>query len=160
MDVPEDVVAAVHAELSALRAELSADDDSSKHFKVRALGGEWSKKLFDKSVTDIGAYARDKTIKTWCAAVGWPEARSFAIMKYSGVRNCRMLAEEVARKGNYYLAAWEAAGSPAPWDFEHLKAGYSSTRAYEDWFNDLCLDSESSKAAFAIQVMCPLPIPG
>ena len=159
MDVPEDVVAAVHAELSALRAELSADDDSSKHFKVRALGGEWSKKLFDKSVTDIGAYARDKTIKTWCAAVGWPEARSFATMKYSGVRNCRMLAEEVARKGNYYLAAWEAAGSPAPWDFEHLKAGYSSTRAYEDWFNDLFLDSESSKAAFAIQVLCPLPIP-
>ena len=69
-----------------------------------------------------------------------------------------MLAEEVARKGNYFLAAWEAAGSPAPWNFEHLKAGYCSTRAYEAWFDDLPLNSESSMAAFAIRDMCPMPV--
>ena len=159
MDVPEDVAAALHSELSALRAELDAEDEPSKHFKVRALGGVWSQRLFGKAVTDVGAYARDKTIKTWCAAVGWPEARSFAVQKYSGIRNCRMLAEEVARKGNYYLAAWEAAGSPQPWNFDHLRVGYSSTRAYDLWFDDLPLNSESSLAAFAIRDMCPRPLP-
>ena len=118
----------------------------------------WSVKQFKKTVNDMGSYARDKTVRTWGDAVGYPGARSFAITKYSGLLNCRMLAEEVARKGNYYYQAWIDADCPDTFNFEHLKSGNRSTPEYNNWWEDLLLTAERCKAANAIVDMCPLPL--
>ena len=92
-DIPEDVCAAVQSELEAVRRELREAGSESAFFKVRALGGEWSIKLFGKTVKDFGAYARDRSVSLFCQSVGWPERRSYAVSLYGGVVNSRMLAE-------------------------------------------------------------------
>ena len=146
------------SQLRDLREELDAKDEAFQHFRVRALGGDWSVKQFKKTVNDMGCYARDKSVRTWCEAVGFAVATSFAISKYGGLQNCRMLAEEVARKGNYYYQAWLDADCPDTFNFEGLKSRYRSTPEYKNWWEDLLLTSTSFKAAAAIAEMCPLAL--
>ena len=88
----------MQAELLALREEIGVSDDPQSYFRIRVLGGEWSLKLFKKIITGIGCYVKDKSTKTWRDAVGWSSSRSFAVQKYRGVANVRMLAEEIRRK--------------------------------------------------------------
>ena len=116
-------------------------------------------KLFGKAATDIGCYAKDQSTRTWCDAVGWPRSRSFAISKFHGVGNCRMLCEEVRRKADFFMNAWVSAGSPAPYAFDEVKFGYTTTAEYSDWFDQLSMASESFKAAMDIRDMCPRPVP-
>lgn len=158
-DVPEDVLAQVHSDLNALRTELAEADEPTSQFKIRVLGGPWSQKMFGKTVTDVGCYAKDRTTETWCLACGWPSARSFAVTKFRGIDNCRMLAEEVRRKGDYFYQCWLNAGSPAPFSFDDCHHGYRTTDAYSDWFDELIMSTECSKAAFQLRGMCPRPLP-
>ena len=72
--------------------------------------------------------------------------------------NSRMLAEEVVRRGDFFFGAWVDAGSPESYDFHPLAAAYRSTAEYEQWFDDLPLDSWSSKAGSAIGDLVPLPL--
>ena len=115
--------------------------------------------MFGKTVTDVGCYAKDRTTETWCLACGWPAARSFAVTKFRGIDNCRMLAEEVRRKGDYFYQCWLNAGSPAPFSFDDCHHGYRTTDEYSDWFDELMMSTECSKAAFELRGMCPRPLP-
>ena len=157
-DLAEDVVARVDSQLRDLRSELDANDEAFKRFRMRALGGEWSVKQFKKTVNDMGCYARDKSVRAWCESDRFSAAMSFAIDKYGGLHNSRMLAEDVTRKGNYYYQAWLDADCPDTFNFEDLKSGYRSTPAYNNWWEDLLLTSASFKAAVAIAEMCPLAL--
>ena len=69
-----------------------------------------------------------------------------------------MLAEEVARQGNYYYQAWIDGDCPDSFNFEDLKTAYRSAPEYNSWWDDLLLSSESYKAAGAIASLCPLPL--
>ena len=158
-EVAEDVVARVQAELRALRDELAQSDDSLSYFRIRVLGGEWSLKRSGKTTTDVGCYAKDKSTKNWCDVVAWPSARSFAVGKFGGVQNARMLSEEVRRKGDYFINAWVDPGSPLQFSFDDCKQGYRTTDEYYDWMDSLALNSWGCKAAFEIRDMCPRPVP-
>ena len=79
-------------------------------------------------------------------------------MNRCSMPNSRLLAEEVVRRGDYFFGAWVDAGLPAPYDFDPLVSAYRSTAGYEQWFDDLPLDSWSSKAALAIREVVPLPL--
>ena len=157
-DLPEDIVVQMNADLELIRAEVAEGHaGAGSFFRLKALGGEWSVKLFKKLTTDFGSYAKDKSIAKWCALTNFPERKSFAVNRY-GMANSRMLAEEVVRRGDFFLGAWVDAGSPSAYDFHPLVAAYRSTAEYEQWFDDLPLDSWSSKAGFALRDLVPLPI--
>ena len=141
--LPRDVLADVATELEALRNDSVDSVDS--YFRVRVLGGEWSVTLFRTVAKDIGAYPKNKDAVSWCQAVGWPPGgarngmRSFAVSFY-GLDWAKHLAEEMCRLGDYYIRCWVAAGSPTPYDFVPVKAGYVSTREYIQWLvTFLCL---------------------
>ena len=70
----------------------------SSGLRLEALGGEWSVQLFKKLTTDVGSYAKDKSIAKSCEKTKFPERKSFAVNRY-GMANSRMLAEEVVRRG-------------------------------------------------------------
>ena len=70
----------------------------------------------------------------------------------------RILAEEVVRRGDDFVGAWVGAGSPAVYDFNPLVIAYRPTAEYEQWLDDLPLDSWSSKAALAIRDLVPPPL--
>ena len=158
-EIDEDVVARVQSELADIREDVAQGEDTISYFRIRVLGGEWSMKLFGKTTTDVGCYAKDRSTKTWCDVVGWPKARSFAVQKFAGVENARMLAEEVRRKSDFFMTAWVDAGSPSPFAFEDCKHSYRSPDEWTEWMDSLPLDSESCKAALDITGMCPRSVP-
>ena len=108
--------------------------------------------------TDLGSYAKDKSIAKWCDKTRFLASTSFLVNKY-GFANARYFAEEVIRRGDYFLGAWIAAGSTVPFDFSDLRAGYTSPPEYQEWFEDLPLESHSSKAAFDFRELVPRPLP-
>ena len=114
-------------------------------------------KLFKKLTTDIGSYAKDKSIAKLCEKTRNLERKSFAVNRY-GMANSRMLAEDVIQRGDLFFGAWVDAGSPESYDFHPLVSAYRSTAEYEQWFDDLPLDSWSSKAVFASRDLVPLPL--
>ena len=158
-ELTEDVVARVHTELADLRAQVLETNLPDSHFKLRVLGGEWSEALFGKTATDVGCYARDRTVETWCTVVAWPPRKSFAVTKHEGFQNCRMLSEEMRRKGDFYMDAWLAAGSPSPFSFAECAQHYQTVPEYRAWMDSLPLNSEQAKAALEIVGLTPRPVP-
>ena len=157
-ELPEDIVAKVNENLEAIRAEVAEGNlDDRLFFNLRALGGEWSVKQGRKLTTDFQSVAKDTSIATWCEKTLFPERKSFST-NYYGHLNSRMLAEEVVRRGEYFFGAWLGAGSPAPYDYNPLVPAYRSPAEYQEWFDDLPLDSFSSKAAFLVRDLIPLPL--
>ena len=162
LELPQDVIADVAAQLQALRDDIAVPVES--YFKVRVLGGDWSITLFRKVAKDIGAYPKSKDAVSWCQAVGWPPGgsktgvRSFSVSMY-GLEGARHLAEEMCRRGDHYIRCWVTAGSPTPYDFAQVKVGYVSTREYMQWFDDIPLSSHASKVAFQIHDFVPDALP-
>ena len=157
--IPEDVFASVSAELVGLKEEFGGFDEEGTFFTVRVLGGEWSIAKRGVPCTDVGAYAIEKSTALWCKGVGWPSSKSFAVRKHEGVENARRLAEEMCRRGNFFIKAWVDAGSPSGFSFDALKTSYRPTTSYSEWFDGLPLSSNASKSAFEILAMCPRPVP-
>ena len=157
--IPEDVFAAVSAELLGLKEQFAGFDEEGTYFTVRVLGGQWSIQQRRVPCTDIGAYAIERTTKLWCNGVGWPAAKSFAVKKHQGVENARILSEEMCRLGNWYIKAWVEAGSPQGFSFDHVKASYRSPSHYTEWFDNLSVSSAAYKAAFELTQLCPCPVP-
>ena len=115
--------------------------------------------MFGQTVKDIGCSCKDKSTETRCRVVGWPKVRSFAVNKYRGVGNCKMLAEELRRRGDLFMTCWQDAGAPSGLVFEECKRAYTPTDEYRDWFDESAIGSESAKAAFEIMDLCPRPVP-
>ena len=80
---------------------------------LRAVGGEWSVRLFKKLTTVFGCYAKDQSIAKSCDKTGFPERKSYAVTRY-GFANACILVEEVKRGGDYFMAGWINAGSALP----------------------------------------------
>ena len=158
-DIPEDVFAAVSAELMGLKEQYAGFDEEGTFFTVRVLGGNWSISQRKMPCTDVGAYAIEKSTQLWCKGVGWPSAKSFAVKKHDGVENARFLSEEMCRLGNAYVKAWIDAGSPQGFIFDHVRAGYRSPPQYTEWFDNLPVSSAAYKAAYELTQLCPRPVP-
>jgi len=157
--IPEDVFAAASAELVGLKEQFGGFDEEGTLFTVRVLGGPWSIETRRVPCTDIGAYAIEKSTQLWCRAVGWPQAKSFAVRKHGGVENSRHLSEEMCRRGNSFIKAWIDAGSPSGYSFDHVKLSYRSPDSYSDWFDGLSVRSNAWKAASEMVELCPIPVP-
>lgn len=158
-DIPEDVVASLAQELADLRAEYEGFDEEGTYFTVRVLGGEWSIKKKGVPCTDVGAYALEKSTEGWCKGVGWPARKSFAVRKHGGVSNARKLAEEMCRRGNFFMKSWVDAGCVGGFDFQLVKAAYKAPNSYEDWVDTLVINSDAFVAAMDIRDLCPIPVP-
>ena len=158
-DLPEDVVASVAEELSGLKEQYGGFDEEGSYFTVRVLGGEWSVKRANVPCTDVGAYARDKSTDRWCSGVGWPARKSFAVRKHGGVANARKLAEEMCRRGNFFMKSWIDAGSVGGFDFQTVKLAYSAPKSYYDWLDMLPVSSDAFKSAMEVRDLCPIPVP-
>ena len=158
-NIAEDVFASAAAELQTLKEQNEEPDHEVTHSTVRVLGGQWSVKRSNQSATDIGAFSKDKTTSSWCAGVGWPASKTFALRKHGGAENSRRLSEEVCRRGNYFLKTWIDAGSVAPFSFAAIKPGYKPPPSYETWVDGLPINSEAFKAAMAVRDLCPRDIP-
>jgi hypothetical protein len=158
MEIPEDLVASVNDNIEAIRAEVAQGNvELRSYFNLKALGGTWSIEQGKAITTDFQSIAKDKSIAKWCEKTLFPERKSFSTRLY-GHLNARMLAEEVLRRGKYFFGAWVDAGSEVPYDYNPLVAGYRSSVEYEQWFEDLPLNSASVKAAFEIWEMVPYPL--
>ena len=158
-EIPEDVFAAVSAELLGIKEQYAGFDEEGTYFTVRVLGGNWSITQRRVPCTDIGAYAIEKSTQLWCKGVGWHAAKSFAVRKHEGVENARFLSEEMCRLGNWYIKAWIEAGSPQGFSFDHVKASYRSPSHYTEWFDNLTVSSAAYKAAHELTQLCPRPVP-
>ena len=157
-ELAEDIVAQVHANLEALRAEVNeANQETRSYFALKALGGVWSVHRSKRITSDFQSMAKDKSIAGWCEKTTFPARKSYSTNLY-GPQNARMLAEEVVRRGEYFFSAWIEAGSPVPFDSFPLALGYKSTSEYCEWFDMLPLSEPSWKAAYEIQEMVPLPL--
>ena len=157
-EIPEDLVAQVNDDLAAIRAEVAAGNkEGTAYFKLRALGGLWSQKLFKKLTTDFGSYAIDKSVEKWCDQTGFPARKSFSTNKL-GHANARMLAEEVVRRGDHFFTAWVEADCVLPFDFTAAAAVYSPPPEYHMWFDELPMNSFSSQAGFEISALVPRPM--
>ena len=142
----------------AIRAEVGeGNQETRSFFNLKALGGPWSVKQGKALTTDFQSIAKDKSIATWCANTLFPERKSFSTNHY-GHLNARMLAEEVGRRGDYFYGAWEADECAVPYDYNPLVAGYRSPVDYQNWFDELPLNSPSARAAFEIREMVPYPL--
>ena len=73
--VPEDMVAAVAAELESVKSQLETFKDENACFKTRVLGGQWSARFRLVPATDIGAYPKFQMVENMCKLVSWPVAR-------------------------------------------------------------------------------------
>ena len=161
--VTDNVFADVAADLEAMRQQWAGGVGGveESYFNVRILGGEWSVSKFKTQAKDIGSYPKDKSTSLWCSAVGWPPPagqKSFSVAKF-GMMGARHLAEEMSRRGSYFMHAWVSAGAPAPFSFSPLLGGYKAPDDYTNWFEDLPVTSECCKAAMVIMDLCPNDMP-
>jgi len=153
-ELAADVVAKVCGDLEAIRAEVAEGNLEVRTFNLKALGGIWFVKQGKTLTTDFQSIAKDKSIATWCEKTLFPERKSFSTNRY-GHHNARMLAEEVVRRGDYFLGAWVDAGSPLPYDFQPLVPAYRAPAEFHEWLDELPLNSVSSKAAFMVMGLIP-----
>ena len=162
IEAAEDVVAAVGADLAALReqvAEEQAGGDS--YFHVKVLGRDKSQARYRGLCTDFGVAPKDASARLWAQAVGWPPApgqKNFSVNKF-GRLGARMLADELCNRSNFFMSSWVAAGSPAPYSFEDVAPAYVRGREFQDWLDDLPLSSDSAKAALVILGLVPSSVP-
>ena len=149
-------------DLSALRKEWGGfESEHGSYFTIKVLGGEWSVNRIRKVASDISVQPKDKQVSLWCKSVGWPPApgqRNFAVSKF-GMENARMLAEELCRKGNFFLGSWVDEGSPDGFSFGPLCGAYTELQEYTEWLEGLPLNSASLKAAFVLRGLVPLDVP-
>ena len=115
-------------------------------------------KLKRKVASDISSYPKQKSVSDWCAAVAWPPSKSYSVNRY-GHENAVKLASEVCRRGDFFMREFVARDCPNGFDFASVAPGYESTPEYNQWFDDLPLNSFSSQAAFQIQELLPRPTP-
>ena len=158
-DLPEDVLASVADDLSSLREQYAGFDDVASYFTVRVLGGAWSISKRNVPCTDVGSYAIERSTERWCSGVGWPARKSFAVRKHGGVANARALAEEMCRRGNFFIKAWIDAGSVGGFDFQPVKPAYRAPPSYEDWLDSLPVSSDAFKSAMEVRDLCPIRVP-
>ena len=158
-DLPEDVLASVADDLSSLREQYAGFDDVASYFTVRVLGGAWSISKRNVPCTDVGSYAIERSTERWCSGVGWPARKSFAVRKHGGVANARALAEEMCRRGNFFMKAWIDAGSVGGFDFQPVKPAYRAPPSYEDWLDSLPVSSDAFKSAMEVRDLCPIRVP-
>ena len=158
-DLPEDVVASVSEELSSLREQYGGFEEEASYFTVRVLGGDWSILKRNVPCTDVGSYSIEKSTERWCSGVGWPARKSFAVRKHGGVANARKLAEEMCRRGNFFIKSWIDAGSVGGFDFQTVKPAYSAPKSYDDWIDTLPVSSAAFKSALEVRDLCPIPVP-
>ena len=66
-ELPEDVVAQVHQNLEAIRAEVAEGNMEDRcYFKLKTLGGEWSIRQGKRLTTDFQPIAKDKSAAKCC----------------------------------------------------------------------------------------------
>ena len=94
----------------------------------------------------------------WCSSSGFPRPRSFALKRY-GNEGSKMLAEEVARRGNYFMNLWIADGSPAPYSFIEAAEMYSESAAFIEWLQGQPLQSPCYVEALQIRKITPAALP-
>ena len=120
--------------------------------------------LFRQVTKAICAYLRNQNAVHWCRAVGWLPGgsrngvRSFAVKQY-GLEGAKHLAEEMCRKGDFFVHAWIKAGSPSPFDFQPIKRAYVSTAEYMQCFDSVPLNTPAARAALEIAEFVPSPVP-
>ena len=71
----------------------------------------------------------------------------------------RHLAEEMSRRGSYFMHAWVSAGTPAPFSFRPLLGGYKAPDDFKSWCEDLPVTSDCCKAAMVMMDFCPHDMP-
>ena len=126
---------------------------------MRVLGGDWSILKRNVPCTDMGSYFIERSTGRWCSGVGWPARKSFAVRKHVGVDNARKLAEEMCRRGNFFIKSWIDAGSVGGFDFQTVKPAYSAPNSYDDWIDTLPVSSAAFKSALGVRDLCPIPVP-
>ena len=156
--LPEDVAAAVAQELADIRAELLVFEDNDGYFTTRVLGGQWTAANRGVAADAIGAFARGAESATWCTACAWPRQRTFHFSRYSQ-QGARHLAEEICRRGNYFMNRWVEAGSPHPFCFKDVAEAYPDNFEWIVWLSEQPIESACFAAGMGVRGLIPNDMP-
>ena len=154
-ELPEDLIALVATELDDAREALENVDDQQMYFYTKVLGGEWAQKRVGHAASDVGSYARGNDVKLWCRSTGFAAGRTFSLRAY-GHENARVLAEQVARRGNYFYSRWIEAGAPTPYSFDEVAENYDEGEDFAGWLQAQLVGSKTYKEALKISQMVPM----
>ena len=79
-------------------------------------------------------------------------------MRAYGHENARQLAEQVARRGNYFYSRWVEAGAPAPYSFDEVAENYDEGEDFTGWLQAQQVGSQTYKEALKVSQMVPVQI--
>ena len=105
----------------------------------------------------MGSFARGNDVKLWCRSTGYPQARTFSLRAY-GHENARHMAEQVARRGNYFYSSWVDAGAPAPLDFADLAEHYNEGEEFRAWLQLQPVGSPTYREGTKLSQIVPMPV--
>jgi hypothetical protein len=156
--LPEDVAAAVAAELADIRAELAGVEADVCYFSTRVLGGQWTAANRGVAADAVGMFSRGLATQRWCLATEWPRQRSYYFTKYS-MLGAKQLAEEICRRGNYFMSCWVNAGQPRPFIFFAAAECYPEDFEWIEWLSEQPIESDAFAAGVHIRGLIPLDVP-
>ena len=157
IDLPADVLALVHSELEDQRLQLTNEVDGDMHLFTNTLGGEWAQQRTGHASSDIGSFARGAEVKLWCRGTGFPASKTYSIRAYGHI-SARAMAEQVAKRGNYFYQMWLDAGAPAPYSFDECVVDFDEGFEFKSWMLCQQINSKTYREALKIQQMIPLRI--
>ena len=158
-EIPEDVAAEVATALADIRAELEFQEEDDMYFTTRVLGGRWTMANRGVPADAIGSFSRGAPTEVWCRSCRWPRQRTFHFSKYSH-EGARQLADEVCRRGNYFMNCWVKAGSPDVFCFKEVIGAYPENFEFIDWLTEQPLDSACFSAGVGVRALVPSDMVG
>lgn len=147
----------VETELAAVRIELAPEQtDEEEHYMFRILGGRWTQAHVGEAADAAMAMARGGIPTEWAKAHKFPRSRRFHFSKY-GREGARMLALEVARRGNFFCGQYYNHDGDHM-TFRHTVAGARAYVEQLEWLDWVCgLSNDDPCFAAALQVRALFP---
>jgi hypothetical protein len=140
-------------ELEALRHDWEPEDDPDLPFRVRILGGRFTKKMKDVAGDCCKGFARFQVAKNWCTLYGWPKEKSYMFSVYGHDASVR-LSSEYVRRSNFYYNVWF--NGDVDW---HIYTEADQIHEDDDFLNWLISqDLESESLARGIELRGLFPI--
>ena len=124
-------------ELMAVREEWMLADDPLEFYRLRILGGAWTKAAKGVAADSAGGFACGGVAKDWSAIYRWPKQKTFAFARYTRA-GAMQLAREFVRKSNAMVLLWvEGEIDPGLGYGPAVLAGYEPAPEFLAWHAEI-----------------------
>ena len=140
--------------MDELRLEWERQEDGI-HFYSKLRGGTWTARRKGTVADSTSMFARSH-VEPWCHVYSWPRQRGFMHSKY-GVDDATFLAEEWARRSEYFYVRWLENGASNDYTFtQEDVALYAEPLEWVTWASEVDPESETFDRIMELRRAVPM----